>query len=190
MAGGVFGVRSRAALPVELLDFQAFAEGENVRLRWATASEINADRYEVEHSADGYLFNEIGELPASGGVSVEQHYTLLHERPLPGLNYYRLRQKDLDGSFYYSPVRSVDFAGQAGGAKPFRVFPNPVSTTLWVALEVEGDFWVKVFDTQGRQAPVEKNDSVMDVSALAPGVYFLWISDGRRSWSEKVLVER
>jgi hypothetical protein len=125
-SNGLLKLGVSSLLPIELLDFQAFAAGENVQLVWKTASEINADRFEAEHSTDGIAFHKIGEAKAAGGVSVERSYTLLHERPAAGLNYYRLRSVDLDGWFGFSKVVSVDLTTEQDLSN-LRVYPNPAT---------------------------------------------------------------
>ncbi|WP_460610450.1 hypothetical protein [Hymenobacter terrigena] len=60
--------------------------------------------------------------------------------------YYRLKQVNLNGTFSYSPVRTVAVSGHAGLA----LFPNP--TTRATALTgVQPGTVVTVFDAIGRQ---------------------------------------
>ncbi|WP_046242303.1 hypothetical protein [Hymenobacter terrenus] len=57
-------------LPVTLTTFTATAEGtQAVRLAWATASETNSARFEVERSLDGARFDRSGAVAAAGNSS-------------------------------------------------------------------------------------------------------------------------
>ncbi|MBI5914110.1 MAG: hypothetical protein HY842_01940 [Bacteroidetes bacterium] len=65
---------------------------------------------------------------AGNSTSSESHdYSFWDEKPLPGTNYYRLRQMDFDGNFEYSKTVSVDI-----GLGEITVFPNPVTAVLTV----------------------------------------------------------
>ena len=93
----------RTPLPVELSAFTATAEGAAVRLVWATASEKNSARFEVERSTDGRTFAAIGAVAAAGSSTALRSYELL-DATLPASTatlYYRLKQVDQDGSFSY-----------------------------------------------------------------------------------------
>ena len=127
-AGGLLArstLTGLSPLPVELTVFTATADGPAaVRLAWATASEKNSARFEVERSADGETFVSIGAVAAAGSSSGPRRYELLDARLPAGaaLLYYRLRQVDRDGTFSYSPVRAVALKGAGAG---LALFPNP-----------------------------------------------------------------
>ena len=96
-------------LPVELLSFEAIQVGEDVLLKWSTASETNSESFTVERSLDLVENKRIATLPAAGNSSVIQQYEAWDRQPEIGVNYYRLLQQDLDGTINeaseYVPVR-------------------------------------------------------------------------------------
>jgi hypothetical protein len=96
-------------LPVELLSFEAVQVGEDVLLKWSTATETNSESFTVERSLDLVETKLIAKLPAAGNSSVIQHYEAWDRQPEMGVNYYRLLQQDLDGTINeasdYVPVR-------------------------------------------------------------------------------------
>ena len=97
-------------LPVELIRFTAESRGADALLRWATASERNNDRFEVEASADGRPFQRIGQVADQGSSAQPREYQLTDPniaRHAASPVFYRLRQVDADGTFSYSPVRTV-----------------------------------------------------------------------------------
>ncbi|MTI22610.1 hypothetical protein E1176_16380, partial [Fulvivirga sp. RKSG066] len=53
-------------LPVEWASFTAYESGEQNKLEWATATEVNSYMFEVERSADGKSWELIGEKSAAG----------------------------------------------------------------------------------------------------------------------------
>jgi hypothetical protein len=136
-----------APLPVELISFTAAAQENAVRLTWATASEKNSARFEVERSADGKTFEKIGTVAAQGNSTRRIDYEFLDTKTLAKATtrYYRLRQVDTDGSAEYSPVRSV----QLGSISHLELYPNPAHRDLSVTGATAGGA-VEVFDALGR----------------------------------------
>ena len=95
-------------LPVELLYFSG-KEVNNVNtLQWATASEYNADYFEIEWSTDGKVWWPIGDVVANGWSNSEITYTFNHEDYRQEINYYRLSQYDFDGVFEVFDIIAID----------------------------------------------------------------------------------
>ncbi|TVQ83992.1 MAG: T9SS C-terminal target domain-containing protein, partial [Bacteroidetes bacterium] len=116
------------ALPIELLSFTATAKENMVLLEWITAAEINNDFFTIERSRDGRNFEIVAVIAsqAEGGFSNQElYYTAWDIKPEMGINYYRLKQTDFDGSFEYSDIVGVFFELQSNVA--FNLFPNPNS---------------------------------------------------------------
>ncbi|AYA35752.1 hypothetical protein D3Y59_00985 [Hymenobacter oligotrophus] len=102
-----------APLPVELASFNARYTNKQVQLQWVTASEKNSANFAVERSADGKTFEVVTTVRAAGNSSVRREYSAVDNNVRPGLNYYRLKQTDLDGTSTTSQVVAV----QAGAAE-------------------------------------------------------------------------
>ncbi|MFC6225314.1 LamG-like jellyroll fold domain-containing protein [Hymenobacter artigasi] len=165
-----------APLPVELAAFTATAEGPAaVRLAWATASEKNSQAFEVERSADGIAFDHIGTVAAAGSSSCTRRYELLDAKLPAGAArlYYRLRQVDLDGTFAYSPVRTVPLTGAAAG---LALYPNPAHAGAATFTGAQPGTVVTVFDAQGRLVTTAPADATGTAALMLPaglptGVY-------------------
>ncbi len=183
-------------LPVTLLEFSARAQINTVLTRWTTTQELNSDRFEVEHSTDGVHFVKFGTLAAAGNSTVLKNYTLEHMKPVVGVNYYRLKQIDTDGSFTYSGVVKVIFnSGKSGPV----AFPNPVTDKLTVMIPIQmalnNKVTLNVFDSKGallfkRAAPGVTNN--IDFTNYSSGNYFITLSDdtGRVVWKEAIIKQR
>lgn len=145
-----FAVGENFSLPIELLRFEAQAEGDRMHLHWATAAEYNSAYFEVERSGLDAHFKAIGRVAAQGYARETRQYEFLDAKPLPGLNYYRLRLTDADGTFSYSPIRQA-YVSRGGGE--LRVFPSPAHDLLQVIGPVsdadDGVRW-QVLDLLGR----------------------------------------
>ena len=177
-----FEQAASAPLPVQLVAFTATAQGNAaVQLAWATASETNSARFEVERSADGVSFGKIGQV-AAAGTSLTAHTYGLLDSSLPAgatLLYYRLRQADLDGTATYSPVRSVALGGPAG----LSLYPNPARTSVTLRGAAPGAA-VRVLDMLGRPVATAPADAAGTATltlpaGLAPGVYV--VQSGRQA---------
>jgi hypothetical protein len=103
--GGDF---SENPMPIELLFFTAEKADNHVKLNWATASEINNDYFTVERSADLRDIASIAEISGAGNSNITCLYEYLDYQPLNGINYYRLKQTDYDGSFDFSDWVAVN----------------------------------------------------------------------------------
>ncbi|MDO7849818.1 T9SS type A sorting domain-containing protein [Hymenobacter sp. M29] len=162
-----------APLPVTLVAFTAEPQGADALLRWATASELHNDRFEVEASADGRTFGRIGTVAGAGSSTQVHTYQLVDPaitRYATPLVYYRLRQVDTDGTASHSPVRTV--AVPARGPAGLALFPNPTRATATLTGAAPGAA-VVVFDAVGRH--------VLDVTAAADGTATLALPFGLAS---------
>jgi hypothetical protein len=112
---------SAGPLPVTLVEFTAKKDeqGQAALLQWEVANEQSFDKYNVEHGIDGKTFAKLGEVKATGA----SNYQFTDSNPETGINFYRLQMQNLDGSYHYSPVRSLVFENDKTA---INVFPNPV----------------------------------------------------------------
>lgn len=167
---------SSPPLPVELTAFTAtLASPRTVRLAWATASEKNSARFEVERSPDGVAFARIGTVAAAGSSTTALTYGHLDDKLPAGTAqfYYRLRQVDLDGTSSYSPVRPVSLMG---GAASFALFPNPAHGGTATLTGATPGTVVTVYDALGRPVASATADAagtaaLVLLRGLATGVY-------------------
>ncbi len=165
-------------LPVTLVKFDVATLSKSIQLSFSTATERNNSHFEIERSADGATFEKIGEVAGKGNSVEENNYSFEDKAPLSGVNYYRLRQVDVDGAFEYSAVRSVVF----GSTKKVTVFPAPVASVMTVQLDdaFNNDAQWQITDMSGRLVAegvfaAEQNQLAIPVNSLTEGVYVLRI---------------
>ncbi len=168
-------------LPIELIQFSARPEGERVRLEWTTASERDNAFFTVERSPDASDFDGILQVPGSGTTQHVVQYTDVDPTPLRGVNYYRLRQTDLDGSSTLSPVVSVVM----GGGSVLVVHSDAGTITAWHGFPVGSDYELR--DMTGRLVAdgrtIDEGRTILNGMDLPNGVYLFRLSDGLRSES-------
>lgn len=162
------GPKSNDPLPVKLLGFTADKASNQVLLKWQVTNEEKNARYEVEFSLDGTKFTKVGTVAAASGVT--NNYQFVHSTPdLTKVNYYRLKQVDLDGKFSYSPVRLVKFTGK----NVLTITPNPASSFVKVYSSAS-PLNINIYDQSGRKvaSQVLTNGMVQfNISGLAKGTY-------------------
>ncbi|MEO1438733.1 MAG: T9SS type A sorting domain-containing protein, partial [Bacteroidota bacterium] len=122
------------SLPIELLSFDVQAlEDQTSYLEWQTSTEINNDFFTVERAFDGIQFEPIERINGAGNSQQLLQYKTIDPKPQIGVNYYRLKQTDFDGTFTYSEIRTVKFEHQASLAEG-TVFPNPATEFVYIRL--------------------------------------------------------
>lgn len=183
----VFAAQSGVQLPIELTYFNGKVSNGVHYLNWATASERKNAYFEVERSFDGTQFTKLGKVisKANQGISVQKlTYDYTDLEPADGINYYRLKQVDLDGKHFYSKVISLSSSKESNSIK--NLYPNPTSSKLDLMVQVsQEDFYViEVYDILGKRVDVQKivlfdgiNQHSYDASLLSKGYYRMMLKD-------------
>lgn len=184
-----------SVLPVELSEFNAeyISDEDIVDLFWATESERDNDRFEVEHSTDGVNFEIINIVKGSGTTNSQTQYYVGHDNPSIGVNYYRLNQFDYNGNGKYSEVRAVNILDDAYDL--ISAFPNPTSGLTEVIFNtyVKEEVNLKVMSSDGKiivNTPLDAipggNRFELDLSNHDKGLYFITITTGTKTYTTKL----
>ncbi|MEJ8758351.1 T9SS type A sorting domain-containing protein [Pontibacter sp. H259] len=171
-------------LPVELVTFNANRHHATTILDWSTASETDNDRFEIERSHDGRNFSKIGEVAGHGNSNRKSFYTFTDNRPATGINYYRLRQVDFDGTATYSKPVAIKFEAAKAGAAIAQVYPTIAASQVTVGLTTAaGTTDITILDAAGRivaqYAQVSEREHIIPVQNLQTGVYFVTVNNGQ-----------
>lgn len=175
-----------ASTPVAMVTLKAVKNNANVDLVWATGSEKNNSHFVVEYSTDAINFVELGSVKGAGNTSKLTNYLYAHTTPVNGINYYRLRQVNVDGTFNTSAVVSVDMSVRSVVSSTITVFPVPATNQITVQFEnmnTTKQVSIAVVDLVGRTI-IERNTGIngnkltLDIQSLKPGAYFVSINEG------------
>ena len=178
-------VPASVIMPVETKYLNVYKKGKTVELLWATASETNNDYFTIERSGDGVAYEAIGEIKGAGNSSKELSYEFTDEKPLTGLNYYRIKQTDFDGKYSYSEVRSVRFTDGAS----VTVSPRTTEGRVDITTDME-DYNVEVYTAAGAQVKAFTGmnaDQSISIEDLKAGIYFLRVSSTTASETVRVI---
>ena len=178
-------------LPVNIDAFTARAVGKQAEIQFSTATEQNNSHFLVQRSGDGRDFKTIGRVEGKGDSDRLVAYTFVDERPIAGVNYYRLQQYDFDGaSEVFGPV-AVYFAEPTSEGP--KVWPVPASDELQIDLPDSQQAWeLSVFNLNGqlllqRTAAPGLNRTSLALQALPAGTYLLRWKNGRSTGQQKFI---
>lgn len=179
-------VSAQVPLPVELLRFDAEVRPDRTVLcTWATASEIDNDRFVVERSTDGITFEPIGTVQGAVTTATQHDYAFIDPMPLAGWDHYRLKQVDLNGAYTYSEVRAVHVDDVEGGIAAWN---TPEGMVLELSTLIDHPVTVGLFDMNGRAVGARRLDPGERSSVtVSPGCYLVK-ADEPRIGTRKVLV--
>jgi len=132
--------RTGGPLPVELLYFEGVEYPAWNLIKWATASEWNSLNFVVEHSNDGETWREIATKPAAGASTQTVSYSYLDNVYVYDINYYRLRQNDIDGQYkIYGPI-ALNNTKSKTVIRRYNLLGQPVTeSTTGIIIEVFDD---------------------------------------------------
>ena len=178
-------------LPVTFGTVSASAIGSSVKVSWQSLTEVNVTSYVVEGSADGVTFTDKGTVAAKGA----SEYSFVDVAPSVGVNYYRIKEVDNNGSTTYSAVVSVK---ESALAASLSIYPNPVSDKqLKFVLNTDAaNYTLKVTNVLGQTVlakTIAHNGGTTSYSVSLPsikaGTYFVKLSNGANQLTKTVIVE-
>jgi hypothetical protein len=184
-------------LAIQLAGFTVSSENRKVKLQWSTSSEVDNDRFEVERSKDGSNFTRIATVKGNGTSSLVHNYSAYDETPRMGINYYRLKQVDLNGHVNMSATRA--FTYDENGNVLVKVAPNPASHVISFRLNntYSGNVEALLTDMNGkvisrqqfRDVQVNAMNDLSLKQQPAPGVYILKLTAKGLSESIPVVIK-
>ena len=186
----VSGFTITGALPLQLLSFIGQKNNSKVDLNWKTNNETNTSHFDVERSSNGIAFDKIGTVNAFNS-SGNHDYLFIDVSPGSGLNFYRLKQVDIDNKSVYSAVLKILFTNSEDDVT---IFPNPVNDILNISFaKQQTRVFISLFDNKGlliKSQIINASTNIqLSTVGLAAGNYWLRISDGSSVKTKSFIVE-
>ncbi len=146
-------------VPVELSDFQVEQNGNNIVLRWKTITETNSIGFEIERENANGDWARIGFIKGKGTSIGITEYSYIDENPLNGINIYRLKQIDFDGTIKYYLSKEVSFNLNIE-YKLYQNYPNPFNpvTNIKFDLPFESEVRLVIINTLGEIVEIIENN--------------------------------
>lgn len=183
-------------LPVRFILFSV-SKKDNITsiLAWKTASETNSAYFEVQRGTDAMQFSTIGKVDANQNSNEIIEYSFTDKAPLKGLNYYRLKQVDIDGKYNYTPARALNFENL--DSKSVKYYPNPTNGILNIEINenLKEAKIINVFNTLGIVInhliinELDKKIVAIDLSNYPKGIYFIHLKSATINSTHRVVLQ-
>ena len=183
-------------LPIKLSGFTVSREGKSVKLEWVTSTEQNNTRFEIQRSSDGKTWKTIASVNGNGTTAASNAYNVYDDNPLSGINYYVIKQYDVDGHAYQSDVKILRMPDIKS---IISVSPNPSRSGINFSIANRGvsNVDATVIGMNGNIIYHEMINNVQPNSLNklnmkqqpAPGLYILKLKGEGLSESAKVVIE-
>ena len=179
-AVSLHNVNGAVVLPIDLVYFTAQKEEDTVELNWATVTERNIVRYELQRSYNARDFETLVSFAGSGQTDSKKTYTYSDKSPFINADnasfnivYYRVKQVDTRNVFNFSKVIAV--AKETMGK--VSLYPNPTSYQITVKNGATGiqPFTIKNLSGVTVGSGEYTATNALDISHLPAGYYTLYI---------------
>jgi hypothetical protein len=176
----VSGWTAVGILPMELLTFTGHNEDEKNKIQWVTASEKDSKYFTIEKSKDGITFEKLMDIDAAGFSTSPQYYNAFDLQPFKEISYYRLKLFNVDHSFEYSNIISINNKNLTDYISDAR--PNPTNGSMEFDLNSNSKqkVLIEIYSNTGLLVSSEQKiidggyKSInLDLNQYASGIYLL-----------------
>ena len=186
-------VTNNATLPVRFISFEVSRKDDGAKLDWKVSNETNVNGYFVERSADGVSWKTIGFVSFQSTSAAINNYSFTDNSPENALNYYRIRQQDIDGRVKYSVIRTIRM--DVNGMQ-VKLYPVPVKNVLSINIQstIDGPGNIRIMDAVGHtirefKMQLRKGGQTeeLQVGDIKPGTYYIQIHVKDFIWTRKII---
>ncbi|MEM6698690.1 MAG: T9SS type A sorting domain-containing protein, partial [Bacteroidota bacterium] len=174
----------QAPLPVELVYFKGETRKGQAILHWKTASEIQNEGFFIERSSNlaASKWETLDFVKGHGDKLSPSLYQYQDDSNLKGTYYYRLRQKDWDGTMNFSEVIVLSFDEKSA----VLIYPNPSKDFLTIGgISMEEIKSISIFSIEGKLVKsLLPTTTTIALSDLPNGRYFIEIQAGNSRYIE------
>ncbi|MFN0254981.1 choice-of-anchor Q domain-containing protein [Pedobacter ureilyticus] len=176
-----------SVLPVSFGKFSASLQSNRVKLNWNTISETNNEVFIVYRSTDGKNYTEIAKQNSKG--SNANNYIAYDNNPVNGVNYYHLKQRDLDGT---TTELGDDVINFSLNGEEIKAWPNPADKWLKLSFTAGKYQNLKLMDISGkkfqeRNIAIAQSEMELDLSNYPKGVYLVELNGNKGKHVLKIL---
>jgi hypothetical protein len=170
--------------------FKGNRRGTDNMLNWAVNCTSNQAKFEIQRSGNGISFQAIANITASFDRCL-QPFDFTDNSPLAGLNYYRIKITDIDGTVTYSTyVLLQNKACAPGGMAMVPTLVNKPGAVVCLDATAATALQFVITDVNGRRVQTVKetaatgqNQFAINLEKLVPGLYYLSAYSGNQQWT-------
>lgn len=170
----------QTTLPVVMENFEARPKSCEVEISWITHLELNNTGFYIERSSDLKNWDMIHEIQGQMNSADIIQYKYMDQNPKEGLNYYKVKQLDTDGSVKYTQILSVTPSFIRCKESTVSFFPNPSQDFFHYNMSNHDTMMMKrqmsISNSLGQNVltlVLENEENKIDISTLTSGVYFV-----------------
>lgn len=173
-ASKILITETASALPIDLVDLTAnWQDEQGVMLHWTAENADNFSHFEVEKSINSFDFSPIATVKINTDTNDYQQLDNASTKRSEPVWYYRLKMVDLDGSFDYSDIVSVEVPTNN---TTISVFPNPAREQIQIAGIENGQ--VEIIGMNGQIIKrLALQSTELNINDLLAGIYLLRVFD-------------
>lgn len=160
----------------------------SVLLSWFSLQEVNNKYFVIQRGSDSLALSNLDTVPAADSP---HNYAFTDSTALPGNNFYRVYQVDVNGNTTFTATQKAVIAPALAAETPspapyqLNLRPNPTSGLIILEMtsSVTGNLDIILSDASGgalRRWKVTKENShwlqTIDPGYLPPGTYYLTVS--------------
>ncbi len=179
-------------LATHISDFTALLKDNNISLQWQVNDPESTDKYEIEMSRDGRVFENLGEVNSvDSGAVAKYNYLYNVNKNFAGYLFFRIKKTGYPGKILYSDIRSISINKNVD--TKYSLYPNPSvsGVNIRFAKNTGGNYEVKLINTIGQEIFEKRYSPNQDGSIniewsqkLMPGIYYLKVKDLKTSLEE------
>jgi hypothetical protein len=186
-----------AALPVHLTSIKAKRQSNGIEISWSNLTETDVLNYVIEHSVNGRHFTAIQFVQARLNNGSRADYNYLHINAPAGINYYRIKAIEGNGSPSYSAIVKVK---PNEGNISITVYPNPIKDNK-LSFEAsslpKGQYTIRVISVSGQPVTTQLwkhaggtiTESINLPSGLAKGLYMFQVSGNEQQLVKSFIIQ-
>lgn len=172
-------------LPVTYHHIIATAYTNYVEIEWVTLSENNNSYFELQKSTNGKDWRTIEVVEGALNSYEAQSYKAVDYSIESQMNYYRLKQIDLNGE---ESISEIVYALVGKANKNFEVYAYPNPTTDYISLNgVDENSEIRILNLQGETIISTNQSKNIPTSGLAAGIYLVQVQSKGKVHQEKIV---
>ena len=172
-------------LATHLTDFNLSLRDHNILVQWKVNDPQATDKYEIEVSTDGKVFENLGEGVASRSGSLASYsFVFTPNENFTGNLFFRIKQTDYAGKFLYTQIHSASINKNNNAS--YSLYPNPSISGININFvkPTGGLFEVQLINSLGqttffKKYSLSQNGSINIEWSHKPaaGIYFVKVRD-------------
>lgn len=169
-------------LPIKLLDFYGSQFENQINLNWLCESAKNFSHFEIQREISENEWENLGTIDFNSNNQQIQNFAFTDYRPKIGENNYRIKMVDLDGTYEYSNVLTVEYIQSEGEVV---MYPAPANQELNIISTGLRNANIKIVNSLGIEVnalvEIQDNNANINLDGLNNGIYVLIIEKNNKT---------